>query len=68
MHCVLAIGLSLAENHDGLPCREGAFHALCELGWGRGEGGELELEMRKLQRHLQAGGELSFQLFGCVFF
>ncbi|XP_031952943.1 CTD small phosphatase-like protein isoform X8 [Corvus cornix cornix] len=28
---------------------------LAGLGWGRGEGGELVLEMRKLQRHLQTG-------------
>lgn len=43
---------------------------LAGLGWGRGEGGDLELEMRKLQRHLQAGGELPFfSAFGvCVFF
>lgn len=40
MHCVLAIGLSWAENHEGLNCTAGAFRAACSQGWAGGEGRE----------------------------
>lgn len=40
MHCILAVGLSLAENHDGLNCVAGAA---CFQGWAESKEGNWSL-------------------------
>lgn len=47
MHCVLAIGLSSAENRDGLNCVAGAFQAVCRQGWAGGEWKEGSWSLRR---------------------
>lgn len=65
MHCVLAMGLSWAENHESLNCTAGAFQAACSQGWAGNRGGSVVGvgDERKLQHGLNIGAGLMYLMW-----